>query len=245
MRVLVVTPTYNEAENIGEVVSRARAALPEGEILVADDASPDGTAEVAEAAGAEVGGVHVLRRPGKDGLGPAYKAGFSWAIDHGYDVVVQMDADLQFDPEVIPDLVAEVEAGADYAIGARYIAGGAIPDWPWYRRALSRWGNRYARLMLRLSGHDATSGFRAVRTDLLKRVDYETVRADGYGFLIEMLYRFQRSGARGAEVPITFRDRTHGKSKMSGRIVVEAMWLVSRWGIRDRLRKLRRGRVDA
>lgn len=235
MRALVVLPTYNEAENVVEVVTRVRRVAPSVEVLVADDASPDGTADLAEQAGREVGGVHVLRRPAKDGLGPAYKAGFAWAIDRGYDVVVQMDADLSHDPAMVPELLAQVEGGADYAVGARYVEGGAIPDWPWYRRALSRWGNRYARFMLRLSAHDATTGFRAVRADLLKRVDYEAVRADGYGFLIEMLYRFEHSGARGAEVPIVFRDRTRGKSKMSGRIVAEALLLVTRWGIRDRL----------
>lgn len=242
MRVLVVLPTYDEAENVVEVVRRVRRVLPSAEVLVADDHSPDGTADLAEQTGREVGGVHVLRRPAKEGLGPAYKAGFAWAIDHGYDVVVQMDADLSHDPARVPELVARVEAGADYAIGARYIEGGAIPDWPWYRRALSRWGNRYARFMLRLSGHDATTGFRAVRTDLLKRIDYEGVRADGYGFLIEMLYRFERAGAEGAEVPIVFRDRTRGKSKMSGRIVVEALLLVTWWGLGGRL--LRRGPRD-
>jgi len=241
VRTLVVLPTYNEADNIVDVIVRVRRAMPSADVLVADDNSPDGTADLAEQAGREAGGVHVLRRARKEGLGPAYKAGFAWAIDHGYDVVVQMDADLQFNPADVPHLVARVEAGADYAIGARYIAGGAIPEeWPWHRRALSKWANRYARFMLRLSGHDATSGFRAVRADLLKRIEYETVRADGYGFLIEMLYRFQRAGAVNAEIPIVFRDREYGKSKMSGRIVVEAWFLVTRWGIRDRLRRGRR-----
>lgn len=237
MRTLVVLPTYNEAENIVDVVLRVRRAMPSAEVLVADDNSPDGTGALAEQAGKEAGGIHVLRRAEKRGLGPAYKAGFAWALDRGYDVVVQMDADLSHDPSSVPALVAEIERGADYAIGARYVPGGAIPDWPWYRRTLSRWGNRYARFMLRLSGHDATTGFRAVRSDLLKAIDYEGVRADGYGFLIEMLYRFERSGALGAEVPIVFRDRERGKSKMSGFIVVEALFLVTRWGIRDRLRR--------
>ena len=242
MRVLVVLPTYNEAENVVEVITRIRRAMPSAEVLVADDNSPDGTADLAEQVGRGSGGVHVLRRPVKEGLGPAYKAGFAWAIDRGYDIVVQMDADLSHDPASVPDLVAGVEAGGDYVIGARYVPGGAIPEWPWHRRALSRWGNRYARFMLRLSGHDATTGFRAIRTDVLKRIDYEGVRADGYGFLIEMLYRLERSGSAGGEIPIVFRDRERGKSKMSGRIVVEALWLVTRWGIRDRLRRLRGAR---
>lgn len=240
VRTLVVLPTYNEADNIVDVIVRVRRAMSSAEVLVADDNSPDGTADLAEQVGREVGGVHVLRRARKEGLGPAYKAGFAWAIERGFDVIVQMDADLSHPPATVPALVAKVEAGADYAIGARYITGGAIPEeWPWHRRALSKWANRYARFMLRLSGHDVTTGFRAVRADLLERIEYDTVRADGYGFLIEMLYRFERSGATGSEVPLVFRDRVRGKSKMSGRIVAEAWFLVTGWGLRDRLRRRR------
>lgn len=236
MRPVVIVPTYNEADNIAEVVHRVRGVAPSAEVLVVDDDSPDGTADVADAAGHEVGGVHVLRRPGKAGLGPAYKAGFDWAIEHGHDVVVQMDADLSHDPARVPELLGKLEEGADYAIGSRYVEGGDTPDWPWHRRALSRWANRYARFMLRLRGRDVTAGFRAIRIGLLKEIDYPSVRADGYGFLIETRYRIERSGARGLEIPISFRDRTLGKSKMSSRIIVEALVLVTWWGIRDRVR---------
>ncbi|HVM40816.1 MAG TPA: polyprenol monophosphomannose synthase [Acidimicrobiia bacterium] len=240
MRTLVILPTYNEAENIGDVIRRVREALDGVEVLVADDNSPDGTADLAEKVGAEVGGVHVLRRPGKEGLGPAYRAGFHWALEHGYDVVVQMDADLSHDPAALPAMVQAVEEGADFSVGSRYVPGGDIPDWPWHRRALSKWGNRYTRFMLQLPGHDATTGYRALSADLLRRMDFDAVRADGYGFLIEMLYRFERIGAKGAEVPIVFRDRTRGASKMSSRIIVEALALVTAWGLRDRLESLRR-----
>lgn len=239
MKSLVVVPTYNEAENIADVLTRVRRASPSTEVLVVDDSSPDGTADIAERVGQEVGNVHVLRRPDKQGFGPACKEGFAWALEHGYDVVVQMDADLSHDPAVVPDLLREVDAGADYAIGSRYVEGGDFPDWPWYRRALSAWANRYARFMLRLRGRDVTAGFRATRAELLERIRYETVRADGYGFMIETRYRIERSGATGVEIPIVFRDRSRGKSKMSGRIILEAFALVTWWGLRDRLRRLR------
>lgn len=240
MRPVVIVPTYNEADNIAEVVQRVRGVAPSAEVLVVDDNSPDGTADIAEAAGRELGGVHVLRRPGKAGLGPAYKAGFDWAIEHDHDVVVQMDADLSHEPERVAELLGELDGGADYAIGSRYVEGGDMPDWPWHRRALSRWANRYARGMLRLRGRDVTAGFRAIRIGLLKEIDYPSVRADGYGFLIETRYRIERTGAHGIEIPIVFRDRTLGKSKMSSRIIVEALVLVTWWGIRDRLRSLLR-----
>lgn len=242
MRTLVIIPTYDEAENVADVIGRVRRALPDAEVLVADDNSPDGTADLAQAAGAELGGVHVLRRPAKEGLGPAYKAAFAWAIERRYEVVVQMDCDLSHDPDALPDLVGAVEGGADYAVGSRYVDGGGTAGWPWYRRALSRWGNRYVRFALKLKGRDVTAGFRALRSDLVERIDYRSVRAAGYGFLIETRYRIERSGARCVEVPITFRDRERGKSKMSGLIVVEALWLATRWGVRDRLR--RRPRVE-
>ena len=232
---LVVIPTYNEAENIGDVIARVRAAVPPAHILVVDDSSPDGTAELVAAMAAADPHVHLLSRPGKAGLGAAYRAGFAWGRDEGFEVMVEMDADLSHDPAALPTLLAAVEDGADLAIGSRYVPGGSIPDWAWHRKALSRWGNRYAGAMLRLGVADATAGYRAYRTTMLERLDLSSIRADGYGFQIEMTYRTAEAGGQIVEVPIAFTDRTRGTSKMSGRIIVEAMLLVTRWGIADRL----------
>jgi len=240
VRALVCLPTYNESATVTEVLRRARAAVPDAHLLVIDDGSPDGTAAIAEAAATELGGISVLRRPGKSGLGSAYRDGFRRGLEEGYDALVEMDADLSHDPAALPALLGELDAGADLVVGSRYVPGGAIPDWSWHRRALSRWGNRYASAALHLDVHDATAGFRAYRADVLRRVQLDDVRADGYGFQIEMTYRVARLGGRIVEVPITFVDRTEGTSKMSGRIVVEALALVTLWGMRDRLRAARR-----
>ena len=240
MRALVCLPTYNESATVAEVLRLARAAVPDAHLLVIDDGSPDGTAAIAEGVAAELGGVSVLRRPGKAGLGSAYRDGFRRGLAEGYDALVEMDSDLSHDPAALPTLLGELEAGADLAIGSRYVPGGVIPDWSWHRRALSRWGNRYAAAALHLDVRDATAGFRAYRAEILARIDLDEVRADGYGFQIEMAYRVARLGGRIVEVPITFVDRTEGTSKMSGRIVVEALALVTVWGVRDRLRALRR-----
>jgi dolichol-phosphate mannosyltransferase len=251
MRVLVMLPTYNEIENLQDVLERTRRALPDADVLVIDDGSPDGTAEAAEKLGAEMaadsagglggtGRVEVLRRAAKSGLGSAYRAGFRIGLARGYDVMVEMDADLSHDPAVLPQLIEAVEQGADLAIGSRYVPGGDIPDWKWLRRLISRGGGRYARTMLGLSVHDATAGFRAYHHRLLSQLDLDAVRADGYGFQVEMTYLTERAGGRIAEVPITFRDRSLGHSKMSGRIVVEAFLLVTWWAFRDRV--LRRGK---
>ena len=235
MRCLVVIPTFLEAENVEEVIHRARAALPDGDILVVDDNSPDGTGSAVERVGREVGQVCLLEQPAKAGLGNAYRQGFTWAFEHGYEVLFQMDADLSHDPAALPELLVRVEAGADLAIGSRYVAGGSIPHWPAHRRALSRYGNRYAAFVLGLSARDATSGFRAYRREELEAIDIASTRATGYGFQVELAYRVSTSGGRIEEVPITFTDRVRGTSKMSGRIVAEAMWLVTWWGLRDRL----------
>jgi dolichol-phosphate mannosyltransferase len=240
LRPLVVIPTYQEAENIADVQRRVRAAAPTVAVLVVDDASPDGTAELAEATGREVSEVSVLRRPGKAGLGAAYRAGFEWGIAQGYDVLVEMDADLSHDPSDVPRLLAAVAEGADLAIGSRYVPGGATPDWPVHRRLISRLGNVYAGAVLGLAVNDATAGFRAYRATLLETIDYPTTHADGYGFQVEMAYRVHQHGGTIREIPITFSDRVRGTSKMSTRIVVEAMVLVTWWAIRDRV--LRRGR---
>lgn len=242
MRTLVVLPTYDEAANIAEVLRRLRAAVPTADVLVVDDSSPDGTAEVAKAAGAELGGVDVMIRPGKSGLGSAYRAGFAEGSRRGYDVLVEMDSDLSHDPAALPSLLRAVEAGAHLAIGSRYVPGGAIPHWSFHRRALSRWGNRYAAWVLGLGVVDSTSGYRAYRADMVASLDLQSVRADGYGFQIEMAYRVAMRGGRIVELPIEFVDRERGRSKMSSRIIVEALLLVTWWGVRDlgARRRLRR-----
>ncbi|MDQ1499447.1 MAG: dolichol-phosphate mannosyltransferase [Actinomycetota bacterium] len=248
MKTLVVLPTYNESATIAEVLRRIRAsATDDVDVLVVDDNSPDGTADLAEALAAELGGIEVLRRPHKAGLGSAYREGFKLGLARGYEALVEMDADLSHDPSVLGALVAEIDSGADLAIGTRYMPGGKIPDWPWQRRAISRAGNVYARLMLGLTARDATSGYRAYHRRALERINLTAVRADGYGFQIEMAYKVARSGGILAEVPIEFRDRTLGRSKMSPRIVVEALVLVTWWGLegRRRARRKRRGPVRA
>jgi dolichol-phosphate mannosyltransferase len=236
---LIVLPTYQEAANVATVLRRIRASVPAARILVVDDNSPDNTAALAEAVGAELGGIETLRRPGKAGLGSAYRAGMTWGMDNGFEILVEMDADLSHDPADLPRLLAGVEDGADLVIGSRYVPGGSIPAWSWSRRLLSRQGNRYAAALLDLPVTDATSGFRAYRASVLADVGLDRVRADGYGFQIEMVYRIQAAGGRVVELPICFSDRTLGHSKMSSRIVAEALLLVTWWGVRDRV--IRRG----
>jgi dolichol-phosphate mannosyltransferase len=237
VRVLVCIPTYDESENVAEVIGRTRAAVPDAHVLVIDDNSPDGTGDlVAEIAGRD-DHVHLLRRPGKAGLGAAYRAGFAWGRAEGFDVLVEMDADLSHDPGALPTLLAAVDGGMDLAIGSRYVPGGSIPNWAWHRKALSRWGNRYVAAMLRLGVADATAGYRAYRGTMLDALELPSIRADGYGFQIEMTYRTLEKGGRIVEVPIAFTDRTLGTSKMSSKIIVEALWLVTRWGVADRLRR--------
>ena len=233
METLVVLPTYNEAENIEVVVAKVRGALPAASILVVDDGSPDGTADLAERTGKELGNVDVLRRTGKSGLGSAYRAGFRWGLERGFDACVEMDSDLSHDPAALPSLVAPLAEGrAELAIGSRYVPGGTIPNWAWHRRLLSRGGNVYASAVLSLGVRDSTAGFRAYAATLLRRIDLDAVRADGYGFQIEMTARAKAAGAPIVEVPIRFVDRVEGESKMSSHIVVEAFLLVAWWGVR-------------
>lgn len=234
-RVLLITPTYQEAQNIEEFLKRARAGLPSADILVVDDNSPDGTADLADAAAIGLGQIEVLRRPGKAGLGNAYRAGFAIGLARGYDVLVQIDADLSHDPEVLPSLIAVLENGADLAIGSRYVPGGSIPNWPARRRALSKYGNAYTGFMLRTGVADATAGFRAYKAEILRLIDYSATRSKGYGFQIETAYRVAKTGSKIVEVPITFTDRVRGHSKMSLAVMVEEMIMVSWWGIRDRV----------
>lgn len=240
MRPIVVLPTYNERENIVPFLRAVREVSDDLEVLVVDDGSPDGTAQLARSLGDELGGIRVLERPGKDGLGSAYRAGFAQVLDEGYDVVVSMDADLSHDPAVIPEMLRLIDEGADAVIGSRYVTGGGTTDWPVRRQLLSKWGNAYTRTVLGLPTHDCTSGFRAYRATALAAIEPATTGAEGYAFLTELVRRLSRRGCRVVETPIIFRDRTRGQSKMSGRIIVESMLLVSRWGVQDRLRRLRR-----
>ena len=231
VRVLVVVPTYNEAGNIEGLLRDVHAALPDAGILVVDDGSPDGTADLAEKAGVELGDVHVLRRTEKAGLGSAYRAGFRWGLDAGYEACVEMDADFSHDPKALPGLVAPLEDGYEVVVGSRYMPGGSIPNWSWYRHLLSWGGNRYADAVLGLGVRDSTAGFRVYAASVLRRLDLDRIRADGYGFQIEMTYRAKQTGAPITEVPISFVDRVAGESKMSSAIVVEAFFLVAWWGI--------------
>jgi dolichol-phosphate mannosyltransferase len=239
MWTLVVLPTYNESENIETVLRRVRGAAPAADVLVVDDGSPDGTADLAEKLGAELGRIDVMHRPAKSGLGSAYRAGFRAGLDRGYDAFVEMDSDLQHDPDALPRLLAAAEAGADLVIGSRYVAGGRTPNWPWYRLAISRGGNLYARALLGFPVRDSTAGYRVYSRRVLSRLDLDAIRAEGYGFQVEMTHRVHQTGGRIQEVPIEFRDRELGTSKMSSRIVVEALVLVTWWAFRDRV--LRRG----
>jgi dolichol-phosphate mannosyltransferase len=236
-RALVIVPTYNEREGIAEVTRRLFDAAGETvDLLVVDDGSPDGTAEVVKQLAQGPHDIHLIERSGKLGLGTAYVAGFKWAIERGYGAVVEMDADLSHDPADVPRLLAALD-NADLAVGSRYIPGGSVGNWGALRRALSGAGNLYARAWLGYRVKDSTSGFRAYRTELLAQQDLDTVRSAGYAFQIEMTRRIHRSKGRIVEVPITFIERAHGKSKMSKRIVVEALASVTRWGIKDRFSK--------
>lgn len=227
---LVVIPTYNEHLTLPEVVRRVLAAPVDADVLVVDDASPDGTGRIADRLSAEDDRVHVLHRTAKEGLGPAYRAGLGWGLDRGYDVLVEMDADLSHDPGHLPELVAGTQQ-ADLVLGSRYIPGGGTRNWPWHRRALSSWGNRYVRAVTGVDVHDGTSGYRAFRRAVLEEIDLQALRSDGYSFQLETLLRSWRCGFVVDEVPITFVERRAGTSKISRAIVLEALWRVLRWGL--------------
>lgn len=218
----VVIPTYNEAETVEPIVRAVLEVLPsEAGILIVDDASPDGTGRIADRLAAELAEVEVVHRPSKRGIGPAYLAGFRRLLDAGAGLVVQMDADFSHDPADVPRLI-EAASGADLAIGSRYVPGGEILDWGPRRKAISRWGSAYARTVLGLGVRDMTSGFKCWRRRALEGIDFDAVRSEGYAFQVEMTYRAVRAGLEVVEVPITFRDRRVGESKMTGSIVVEA-----------------------
>jgi dolichol-phosphate mannosyltransferase len=220
-------PTYREAANIGRALRQVRTSVSSAHVLVVDDEGGDGTADLAEQAGRALGRVDVLRRPGKAGLASAYRAGFCWGLQRGYDVLVGMDADLSHDATALPRLLGALSDGADVVVGSRYVPGGSTVDWPLGRRVLSRWGNWYAAHALASSVADLTSAFRAYRASALRAVDFEALRAEGYGFLIELAYQLERSGASFAEVPVQFINRAEGRSKMSPKIAVESLRVVT------------------
>jgi len=223
----MVLPTYDEAENLEGIAAAILAALPGATLLVVDDSSPDGTGAIAERLAAADPRVRVKHRAAKQGLGRAYLDGFGEAIRGGASIVIQMDADWSHDPAVLPALIGPIEAGdADLVIGSRYVNGGGVEDWGLFRRLISRGGSTFARIVLGLGPHDLTGGFKAWRATTLDAVPFDGVRAGGYVFQIEMTYRASRLGARVIEVPITFKDRRAGHSKMSRRIIVEALFVV-------------------
>lgn len=242
MQTVVVVPTYQEADNIVRFLGEVRAAMPNAQILIVDDNSPDGTGKLAEETAAQLGNISVLHRATKQGLGSAYRNGFAQVLAGDCDVVVSMDCDFSHDPTAIAALVSRIEGGADAVIGSRYVPGGGTVNWPTHRRLLSRWGNRYTSGVLRLHIHDCTSGFRAYRASALRAIEPTSTQAEGYAFLTELVRRLVRQSYSVVEEPITFIDREFGTSKMSGRIVAESMLLVTGWAIGDVWAKLR-GRV--
>ncbi len=245
MRVLVITPTYQERDSLPGTLARLRAAVPAADVLVVDDASPDGTGDLADAAAAVDPAVHVLHRPGKGGLGTAYRAGFAWGLAQGYDVLVEMDADGSHQPEQLPlllDRLAQPDR-PDLVIGSRWVRGGSVRNWPLRRQALSRGANVYTRAALGLGVHDATAGFRAYRREVLEKIDLAEVTSQGYCFQVDLTLRAVTTGFVVAEVPIEFVEREQGVSKMSGEIVREALQQIVVWGARRRTAQVQQALV--
>ncbi|WP_299564079.1 polyprenol monophosphomannose synthase [uncultured Mycolicibacterium sp.] len=239
-RTLVIIPTFNERENLPLIVGRVHRAAPQVHVLIVDDGSPDGTGELAdELAAADPDRVHVMHRTSKDGLGAAYLAGFRWGLGRGYTVLVEMDADGSHAPEELHRLLDAVDAGADLAIGSRYVPGGTVRNWPYRRLLLSRTANTYSRLLLGVGINDITAGYRAYRREVLEKIDLDAVDSKGYCFQIDLTWRAINHGFTVVEVPITFTEREFGQSKMSGSNIREAMIKVAEWGIRGRLDRAR------
>jgi dolichol-phosphate mannosyltransferase len=238
-RVVVIIPTYDERENIERIVGRVVSSVPDADVLVVDDGSPDGTGKVADAMAEEDARVHVLHRTAKNGLGAAYIAGFDWALARGYDVLVEMDADGSHAPEQLHRLLGALEH-ADAVLGSRWVPGGAVVNWPRRRKLLSVGGNLYTRLALGIQLRDATGGYRAYKRAVLESIDYGAVASEGYCFQVDLTRRALAAGFRVAEVPITFVERERGESKMSGEIVREAFVRVTHWGVAHRTEQLRR-----
>lgn len=238
-RIVVIIPTFNERTTITPIVGRVRTSVPEAHILIADDNSPDGTGEIADGLAAQDDHVRVMHRLGKEGLGAAYLAGFGWALQEGYDVVVEMDADGSHQPEQLPRLLDALRS-ADLVLGSRWVPGGKTENWPKSRQFISKGGSAYTRFMLGVPVKDATGGYRAFRADTLRRLDLHEVASQGYCFQIDLAWRALQRGMRVREVPITFVERTSGSSKMSRKIVAEALWRVTAWGVDDKVTRIRR-----
>ena len=235
---LVIIPTFNERDNIESIVARTLASSDRLDVLIVDDNSPDGTGRIADTLAATSTRVHVLHRATKDGLGAAYLAGFRWGLDAGFERLVEMDADGSHHPEDLPRLLDLLEEN-DVALGSRWVPGGAVENWPLRRRLLSQGGNFYTRIALGIAVRDATGGFRAFRSRALERVDLRSVESQGYCFQVDLLWRALERGLTVVETPITFTERVHGKSKMSGSIVRESLTKVTVWGLRRRVQELR------
>lgn len=238
MRSLIIIPTYNERESLPTVMDRLRRAVPEGDVLVVDDNSPDGTGGMADEMARADSQIHVLHRTEKNGLGQAYIAGFTWGLEHGYEILVEMDADCSHQPEELPELLRAVEDGADLAIGSRYVPGGSTVNWPWHRKFISRGGGIYARFFLGSEIRDITAGYRAFRARTLEAIDFRSVTSRGYCFQIDLGWRTELAGLRVVEVPITFVERAEGDSKMSADITREAIVNVAKWGLSARAKVL-------
>lgn len=239
MNVAVIIPTYNEAQNIAWIVGRVRNSVPQATVLIVDDASPDGTGDIADELAAGDIAVRVLHRAGKEGLGAAYRAGMRWVLERGHDVVVEMDADGSHRPEELPRLLDALST-ADVIVGSRWVPGGGVIGWPLWRKFISRGGSAYARFALGVPVRDMTGGYRAFTAEALERIDLDGVLSQGYCFQIDMLWHAQVAGLRIKEVPITFPERERGNSKMSSGIVVEAMLRVTGWAIGSLPARLRR-----
>lgn len=237
-RVAVLIPTYNERDNLPLIVERVRACVPTADVIVLDDNSPDGTGDVADTLAASDEAVKVLHRKGKEGLGAAYLAGFAWALEQGYDAMVELDADGSHRPEHLPTMLA-VAADADLVIGSRYVRGGKIVNWPLERKAISMAGNIYIKAILGMPVNDATAGYRVYRAETLRTIGLDKVESAGYCFQTDLTVRTVRAGLKIVEVPITFIEREIGDSKMDGDVVRESMLRITGWGVRHRKRQLK------
>jgi dolichol-phosphate mannosyltransferase len=243
VRTLIIVPTHNESANICELLDQLDARVPDADVVVVDDDSSDSTRALVRQRMDDDGRLRLIERPEKRGLGDAYREAFKLALDEGYDAVVQIDADLSHDPAALPIMLAVADQGIPVVIGSRYIPGGTVTGWPRRRTWLSRWANRYVAVMLGLAINDATAGYRVYRAEALRTIGLDDLQASGYGFQVEMTYRAVRAGLGVVEIPIAFRDRVAGQSKMDGRVVLEAFRLVTAWGINDLVTLHRRDRA--